>query len=122
MPDRRAAPQRRSWPAPRSEPGAAGAIKGHDNPLPTAVDAKVHEVTFRIAFIAHVVDLKCIAFSKEVSNTLDSRPQPTVQRAADAAGAEAKARLERPAQEAETADFLRAKGIETYTSGLPVAR
>lgn len=89
-----------------------GAVDGQDNPLPTIVNSKFHEVTRQVALTSHLVDFTWLALSARVWNALAPAEQAVLARAAeDAAASARRAQLNK---EEDLVAYLRAQGLEIY--------
>lgn len=97
-----------------------GAVDGQDNPLPTVVNAKFHEVTSQIILTSHIVDLNYIAFSKIIWDRLTPAQQSQLERAAVAAADHG--RHQQLLLEGSLLDFLRASGLQIYEPDLDAFR
>ena len=89
-----------------------GTVDGQDNPLPTVVNSRFHEVTKQIVLTSHIVDLNYIAFSKITWDSLTQHQQKAIAKAAiDAAnyGRENQLKLE-----TELLGYLSEQGIRIY--------
>ena len=97
-----------------------GAVDGQDNPIPTTINMKFHEVTKQVILTGHLVDLNYLAISKKIWDKLTPAQQAKMQ-----AGANSVASYTRSKQaqlEKEQVAFLKKAGLKVYTPDVDAFR